>query len=124
MSQASQITLFDTTLRDGELALTHELTVDQKLQIALLLDEAGADVTEVGYPGAFPRDLEAIARVAQQVNNAVICGLASSHLNEIEAVATALNPSARGRINAFTPIRVEQEKALSEVVETIQRVSL
>lgn len=121
MAQAAKITLFDTTLRDGELALTHKLTVDQKLQIALMLDEAGVDVIEVGYPGAFPKDLEEISRVAQQVKQAVICGLASSQPDEIKAVATALKSAPRGRINVFTPIRVEAEKALSETIETIQK---
>jgi len=121
MSQATKITIFDTTLRDGELSLTHKLTVDQKLQIASLLDAAGVDVIEVGYPGVFPKDMEEIARVSQQVNNAVICGLSGSRPAEVEAVATALKSSAHGRINIFTPIRIEGEKALSEAIETIQR---
>ncbi|MEO1210460.1 MAG: 2-isopropylmalate synthase [Cyanobacteria bacterium J06638_20] len=121
MNQAVKITIFDTTLRDGELALTRKLTVAQKLQLALMLDEAGVDVIEVGYPGAFPKDWDEVSQVSQQVKHAVVCGLTSSQTREIEAVATALKSCARGRVNVFTPIRVETEKALSEAIEATQK---
>lgn len=121
MNQATKITIFDTTLRDGELVLTQKFTATQKLQLALMLDEAGVDVIEVGYPGAFPKDWDEVSQVSQQVKHAVVCGLASSQSDEIEAVATALKSCAHGRINVFTPIRVETEKALSDAIEMTQK---
>ncbi|MBE9098242.1 2-isopropylmalate synthase [Vacuolonema iberomarrocanum] len=121
MNPATKITIFDTTLRDGELALTQKFTATQKLEIALMLDKAGVDVIEVGYPGAFPKDLDDVSAVAQQVNHAVVCGLASSQPREIEAIATALKSCVHGRINVFTPIRVETEKALADAVEMTQK---
>lgn len=120
-----QVTIFDTTLRDGELALTQKFTLAQKLQLALMLEAAGVDVIEVGYPGAFRKDRDDLLEVAAQVKQATICGLASSQPEEIEAVAAALEPAERSRINVFTPIRVPSAGAESEAIAAIrQGVSL
>ena len=51
-----RLKLFDTTLRDG--AQTHGVTFDleEKQEIAQMLDELGVDYIEGGYPGANPVD--------------------------------------------------------------------
>ena len=41
-----QVIIFDTTLRDGEQALSASLTVKEKLQIAYALERLGVDVIE------------------------------------------------------------------------------
>jgi len=112
-----KITIFDTTLRDGELALTRKFTIQQKLQIALMLDNAGVDVIEVGYPGVFPKDQDEIFMVAKHASQATICGLASSQPEEIAAVAVVLKPAVRGRINIFTPVRLPAETDLMDLIQ-------
>ncbi|KAF3888099.1 MULTISPECIES: beta/alpha barrel domain-containing protein [Nostocales] len=119
-SQTIKITIFDTTLRDGELALKRKLTVEQKIRLAMILDEMGVDAIEVGYPGACHKDRDEIFMVSQQVKHSTICGLASSQPDEIAAVASALKPAVRGRINVFTPIGIQSNITASEVLETIQ----
>ncbi|GAB1544429.1 hypothetical protein NUACC21_71050 [Scytonema sp. NUACC21] len=119
VSQTVKITIFDTTLRDGELALERKLTVEQKIRLAMILDEMGVDAIEVGYPGAFRKDCDEIFMVSKQVKRSTICGLASSKPDEIAAVAVALKPAVRGRINVFTPVRIQTNMAASEVLETI-----
>ena len=46
----NKIIIFDTTLRDGEQALPQSLSSQQKLQIAMALDQLGVDVIETGFP--------------------------------------------------------------------------
>ena len=58
MSQ--QVSIFDTTLRDGEQALQASLSVKEKLQIALALERMGVDVMEVGFPVSSPGDFESV----------------------------------------------------------------
>ncbi len=50
------ITLFDTTLRDGQQTPGIDFSVEDKIAIAAMLDEFGIDYVEGGYPGANPTD--------------------------------------------------------------------
>ena len=51
-----KITLFDTTLRDGQQTPGIDFSVEDKIAISRLLDEFGLDYIEGGYPGANPTD--------------------------------------------------------------------
>jgi 2-isopropylmalate synthase len=53
-----KLELLDTTLRDGSQATGVSLTVEDKVKIALLLDELGIDYIEGGWPGSNPKDVE------------------------------------------------------------------
>ena len=48
--------LFDTTLRDGAQTPGIDFSLEEKLEIAAMLDELGIDYVEGGYPGANPAD--------------------------------------------------------------------
>ncbi len=50
--------LFDTTLRDGALTTGVDFSLDDKENIAIMLDRLGIDYVEGGYPGANPLDTE------------------------------------------------------------------
>ena len=50
--------LFDTTLRDGALTTGVDFSLEDKRQIAALLDRLGVDYVEGGYPGANPIDTQ------------------------------------------------------------------
>ncbi len=53
-----RVTLYDTTLRDGAQTTGVDFSLDDKRQIAAMLDELGIDYVEGGYPGANPTDTE------------------------------------------------------------------
>jgi 2-isopropylmalate synthase len=53
-----RVTLLDTTLRDGAQTTGVDFSLDDKKQIAHLLDALGVDYVEGGYPGANPLDTE------------------------------------------------------------------
>lgn len=53
-----RVTLLDTTLRDGAQTTGVDFSLDDKRQIAGLLDALGIDYVEGGYPGANPLDTE------------------------------------------------------------------
>lgn len=50
--------IFDTTLRDGAQTTGVDFSLEDKRQIARMLDELGVDYIEGGYPGANPLDTE------------------------------------------------------------------
>ena len=55
------LSLFDTTLRDGQQTQGVQFSTAEKRQIALALDALGVDYIEGGWPGANPTDSEFFA---------------------------------------------------------------
>lgn len=53
-----KVALFDTTLRDGAQTEGISFSLEDKLKIARLLDEAGIHYIEGGWPGSNPKDIE------------------------------------------------------------------
>ncbi|MFO1142566.1 MAG: 2-isopropylmalate synthase [Amaricoccus sp.] len=97
----SRVVIFDTTLRDGEQSPGATMTLEEKLQIATLLDEMGVDIIEAGFPIASDGDFEAVTRVAQVAQTAVICGLARANYKDIDRCWEAVRHARRPRIHTF-----------------------
>ena len=57
---SDRVTIFDTTLRDGEQSCGCSMNVPEKLRMARKLVELGVDVMEAGFPAASEGDLEAV----------------------------------------------------------------
>ena len=66
-----KIIIFDSTLRDGEQALQQSLSLNQKLQIALALENLGVDVIEAGFPVSSPGDFYSVQSIAKNVKNSI-----------------------------------------------------
>ena len=98
---AERVIIFDTTLRDGEQCPGASLNVEQKLDVARQLARLRVDVIEGGFAYASPGDAEAIARISREVHGPVICSLARSTKEDIDAAAKALKPARRKRIHVF-----------------------
>jgi 2-isopropylmalate synthase len=63
-SGTTRIHIYDTTLRDGTQREGLSLSVDDKVKIAVELDELGIDYIEGGWPGSNPKDAEFFRRAA------------------------------------------------------------
>ena len=98
---ADRLTIFDTTLRDGEQAPGFSLRIDEKLQMARQLDALGVDVIEAGFPIASEDDAESVRRVAAEIRRPVIAGLARCRRADIECAGDAIAGADRGRIHTF-----------------------
>ncbi len=80
-----QITLFDTTLRDGTQSEGLSLSVEDKLKIARLLDGFGVHFIEGGWPASNPKDAEFFTRAK------------SLHLKHAKLTAFGATRKANGR---------------------------
>ena len=63
-ASTGKVEIYDTTLRDGSQQVGLDLTVADKLHVAVALDALGVDVVEGGWPGSNPKDAEFFARAA------------------------------------------------------------
>ena len=98
---ADRITIFDTTLRDGEQAPGFSLTVPEKLQLARQLDALGVDVIEAGFPIASEADAEAVRTIATEVRRPIVAALARCRRDDIDRAGQSVAPAARSRIHTF-----------------------
>jgi len=96
-----RVLIFDTTLRDGEQSPGASMTLEEKLEVADILDQLGVDIIEAGFPIASPGDFESVAEVARRAKNACVAGLARASEKDIDRCAEALREAKRPRIHTF-----------------------
>ena len=95
------ITIFDTTLRDGEQSPGASMNLAEKLEVATMLESMGVDVIEAGFPIASPGDFESVRRIAEVVKNSTVCGLSRCRDKDIDVAYDAIKGARRGRIHVF-----------------------
>jgi 2-isopropylmalate synthase len=98
---ADRVLIFDTTLRDGEQSPGISLNRQEKLEIAHQLARLGVDVIEAGFPITSPGDFESVEAIAREVDGPVICGLARTSKQDIDAAYNAVRDAERPRIHTF-----------------------
>src|SRR4051794_15896623 len=101
MQAPDHVRIFDTTLRDGEQSPGISLNKQEKLEIAHQLARLGVDVIEAGFPITSPGDFEAVEAIARHVEGPVICGLARTSKQDIDAAWNAIRDCERARIHTF-----------------------
>jgi len=98
-SITDRVQIFDTTLRDGEQSPGAGLNVNEKIEIARVLEEMGVAVIEAGFPISSPGDFRAVQRISREIRGCTICGLTRANQRDIEVAAEALCDAAHPRIH-------------------------
>ena len=96
-----RITIFDTTLRDGEQAPGIALHADEKVEIGEQLERLGVDVIEAGFAASSPGDFEGVRAVARAVERVTVASLCRASATDIDAGTAALADAPRSRIHIF-----------------------
>ena len=96
-----RITIFDTTLRDGEQSAGIGMTGDEKLEIARQLARLRIDVIEAGFAASSPGDFEAVKTIAQEIKGPTIASLARAHPVDVDQAWEALKGGEDPRIHVF-----------------------
>ena len=124
-----RITVFDTTLRDGEQSPGCSMNVGEKLRLAQQLDRLGVDVIEAGFPFASDGDFEAVQSVAASIRRPVIAGLARASKADIDRAWQALKNAAHPRIHVFLAtsdihlkykLRITREQCLEQARDAVR----
>ncbi|AEV38728.1 2-isopropylmalate synthase [Pseudovibrio sp. FO-BEG1] len=125
-SAKDQVVIFDTTLRDGEQSPGASMTLEEKLQVAELLDTMGVNIIEAGFPIASQGDFEAVSEIAKRSQNSIIAGLARAIPADIDRAGEAIKLANQGRIHTFvstSPIHLQfqMNKTEEQVLEIITK---
>jgi 2-isopropylmalate synthase len=125
----SRITIFDTTLRDGEQSPGCSMNSGEKLRLARQLDRLGVDVIEAGFPISSDGDFESVRMIAAEIRRPKIAGLARANAKDIERAWHALQHAARPRIHVFLAtsdihlkykLRMTREQCIAQAFEQVR----
>jgi 2-isopropylmalate synthase len=125
----ARITVFDTTLRDGEQSPGCSMNQPEKLRLAQQLERLGVDVIEAGFPIASDGDFESVKAIATVVRRPSIAGLARACKADIERAWEALKYAARPRIHVFLAtsdihlqykLRITRDQCVAQAREAIR----
>ncbi len=94
-----KIEIFDTTLRDGEQVPGCKLATDQKVKIAIQLEELGVDIIEAGFPISSPGDFKSVTEISKVIKNSRVCALSRAVEKDIECAGESLKFARYGRIH-------------------------
>src|ERR1700750_1585477 len=119
-----RVSIFDTTLRDGEQSPGAAMTLQEKLEVAEFLDAMGVDIIEAGFPISSAGDFEAVSEISKLVKNASVCGLSRAGFKDVDAAGEALKGAKRPRIHTFistSPVHMKHKLQMGEnaVLEAI-----
>ena len=127
--EAPVITIFDTTLRDGEQSPGCSMNIQEKVRLGRQLDRLGADVIEAGFPIASDGDFAAVQAVSAAVPRPVIAALARASRHDIERAAQALQAAVRPRIHVFLAtsdihlqhkLRISRQRCLDQASSSVR----
>ena len=130
MTESRHITIFDTTLRDGEQSPGASMNLTEKMELAQTLVDLGVDVIEAGFPIASPGDFEAVSQIAQEIKGSTICGLARCSDGDIDRAWEAIKPAESARIHVFLAtsaihrefkLRMSPEEIIERAVAGVER---
>jgi len=123
-----EVTVFDTTLRDGEQTPGIAFTFEQKLGIARQLSGIGVHVIEAGFPASSKAENETVTAIKKLGLEAKICGLARSVKTDVDAcldcdvdmVHVFIPTSDIQRINTINKSREEVLKITDDIIHYIR----
>jgi len=125
LSDNQLVRIFDTTLRDGEQTPGVSVTSNQKLNIAIKLDELGVDVIEAGFPVVSEGEIAAIKAIVKQDLKSEVCVLARTTKSDLDA---ALNCGvdyvhtfiATSEIHMKYKLKMSKDQVLERAVWAVQ----
>ncbi len=95
------ITIFDTTLRDGEQSPGATMNLREKIRLARQLESLGVDIIEAGFPAASNGDFEAVRAIAAEIKGCQVAGLCRAMPSDIDRAWEAIRHGAEPRLHTF-----------------------
>ena len=127
---SERITIFDTTLRDGEQSPGCSMNLAEKLRMARQLEKLGADILEAGFPIASEGDFEAVRAVASEIRRPRIGALARAKSEDIDRAWQAVREAARPLLHVFLAtseihlalkLKITREQCLRQSADAVRQ---
>ena len=124
-----KITIFDTTLRDGEQSPGYSMNTAEKLHLASQLEKLRVDVLEAGFPSASQGDFEAVRMIAQKIRGVQVASLARTSKEDIDAAWGAIKEAEYPRIHTFIAtsdihmkhkLKMDRDQVIATAVDAVK----
>src|SRR5881394_3636331 len=121
-----RISIFDTTLRDGEQCPGASMNLREKLEVARQLARLRVDGIEAGFPVISDGDFASVQAIAREIKGPTIAGLARCVPKDIDAAGHAVKPAGkRARIHVFLATsKIHREFKLGKAQHEILRLAV
>ena len=124
------VTIFDTTLRDGEQSPGCSMNAREKLIMAKQLQKLGVDVIEAGFPSSSPGDFESVQQIGAELQGPKVVALCRADEADIDSGINALKGSYNWGIHTFiatsdlhleSKLGIDRKTAVKKAVKAIAR---
>src|SRR5438270_3012761 len=128
MDSLKRISIFDTTLRDGEAAPGNSMTWKQKVEIALELEALGVDVIEPGFPASSELDYQVAKELSSLLRRSRINLFCRSSRSDIDIGLDAMQGGAAYQTQILTvgsdihlehKRRMTRQEAIAEAADAV-----
>jgi 2-isopropylmalate synthase len=93
-----RVKIFDATLYGGGQSPGVGLSLEERLEIARLLEQMGVDAIQAGFPISSPREFEVVQTLAEEIRDCTLCALARAREEDVDVAAAALRGAAQPSI--------------------------
>lgn len=117
-----QISIFDTTLRDGEQSPGCGMNMKEKIDMSRQLESLGVSVIEAGFAAASQADFNAVRAVAKEIKKTRVTSLSRALVKDIDSTWEALRHAKYPRIHLYIAtsdlqLDYKLQKSREEVLE-------
>jgi isopropylmalate/homocitrate/citramalate synthase len=120
-----KIVWWDETLRDGEQTPGVYYTLEEKVELARMISEAGVQVMNVGIPAISPNELKAVKAIAASGLDAKVLGAARTVRSDIDAVIQSDASEiaafiAASEVHLKHKLNLTHEQAIRTAVDSVE----
>ncbi|MET9578872.1 LeuA family protein [Streptomyces sp. DT199] len=123
-TSSRRVSIFDSTLRDGEQAPRNSMNPREKLRMALRLEELGVDTIETGFPASSPAEAEATRLISRNLTRARFTSFCRAVRADIEAAVRA-GGTERHEVQILatsSDLHLERKRQITRV-ESVREIS-
>ncbi|PHM64862.1 2-isopropylmalate synthase [Xenorhabdus stockiae] len=125
----NKVSILDTTLRDGEQAPENAMNPEQKLKIALKLEELGVDHIETGFPASSNFDYQATKLISKEITQSGIATFSRTLIKDIQLALDAAGTDKNHTIQMVATgsdlhlknkRNITRAQSINEVIQSVQ----
>jgi 2-isopropylmalate synthase len=130
-SSPQRVSIFDTTLRDGEQAPANAMAPEEKLDLALRMEGLGVDYVEVGFPASSPSEVEATRLISAALTRAHFTTFCRAERTDVD-IAVEVGGTERHQIQILATgsdlhldhkRRISRKEGIDEVIVAVRHAA-